>query len=151
MPTWSLKLYEVANREFAGKGGRMHLKEVLWVAMGGALGSSARFLLSSFVLHHTMHHKFPYGTFAVNVIGCLLAGVLVGVSQKHELISTEVRLLFLTGILGGFTTFSAFGVETHFLLRRGEVLLAFSYIALSLLCGFAALAIAYWLVPGGSR
>jgi CrcB protein len=131
--------------------GANSVKDVVWVAVGGALGSSARFLLSSFVLQQTAHHKFPYGTFTVNVVGCLLAGVLVGISQKHELISAEMRLLVLTGILGGFTTFSAFGVETHYLLRRGDVLVALTYVAVSLACGLAALALAYWLVPNGVR
>lgn len=123
------------------------MKEILLVAVGGALGSVARYSLSGYILHHTLQHKFPYGTFAVNVIGCLLAGILVGLAEKHDLISMEGRIFLLTGILGGFTTFSAFGVETIHLIRRGDFLVASSYVVFSVLCGVAALSVAYYLVP----
>jgi fluoride exporter len=123
------------------------MKELLLVAVGGALGSAARYSLSGFILHHTLQQKFPYGTFAVNVIGCLLAGVLVGLAEKHDLISMEGRLFLLVGILGGFTTFSAFGVETIHLIRRGDLLVASSYVVFSVLCGLAALWLAYYFVP----
>lgn len=123
------------------------MKELLLVALGGALGSGARYSLSGFILHHTLHSKFPYGTFAVNVIGCLLAGILVGLAEKHDLISMEGRLFLLTGILGGFTTFSAFGVETIHLLRRGDFLVASSYVVFSVACGLAALWLAYYFIP----
>jgi fluoride exporter len=123
------------------------MKEILLVAIGGALGSAARYSLSGFILHHTLQHKFPYGTFAVNVIGCLLAGILVGLAEKHDLISMEGRIFLLTGILGGFTTFSAFGVETIHLIRRGDFLVASSYVVFSVVCGLAALCLAYYFVP----
>jgi len=123
------------------------MKEILLVAVGGALGSAARYSLSGFILHHTLQHKFPYGTFAVNVIGCLLAGVLVGLAEKHDLISMEGRIFLLTGILGGFTTFSAFGVETIHLLRRGDFLVASSYVVFSVVCGLAALWLTYYFIP----
>src|SRR6185503_13238615 len=123
------------------------MKEILLVAVGGALGSAARYSMSGFILHHTLQHKFPYGTFAVNVIGCLLAGVLVGLAEKHDLISMEGRIFLLTGILGGFTTFSAFGVETIHLLRRGDFLVASSYVVFSVVCGLAALWLTYYFIP----
>ena len=119
------------------------MREVLLVALGGAIGATARYAMSGYILHHTIQNKFPYGTFAVNVIGCLFAGLLVGVAEKHHLVSAEARLFLLTGILGGFTTFSAFGVETIYLLRRGDVLVACSYVAFSVACGLAALWLAY--------
>jgi CrcB protein len=115
------------------------LKALLWVAIGGAAGSVARYKLSGFVLHHTIDWRFPAGTFVVNVLGCLVAGVLAGLAEKHELLSPETRLLLFTGVLGGFTTFSAFGLETVFLLRRGETLVAGANIILSVLAGLAAL------------
>lgn len=115
------------------------MKAALIVALGGALGSVARYKLSGWVLQHTLDWKFPAGTFVVNVSGCLLAGLLAGLAQKHELLSAEMRLLLFTGILGGFTTFSAFGLETVHLLRRGDLLIAGSNIALSVLAGLAAL------------
>lgn len=120
------------------------MKAVLLVALGGALGSVARFKLSGYVLHHTIDWRFPAGTFAVNVLGCLVAGLLAGLAEKYAFLSTEARLLLFTGILGGFTTFSAFGLETMYLLRRGEVLFAGANIFFSVALGLLAL----WLGLG---
>lgn len=122
----------------------MTAKAILLVALGGALGSVARYKLSGYVLQHTIDWRFPAGTFAVNVIGCLVAGLLAGLAEKHDFMSAETRLLVFTGILGGFTTFSAFGLETMFLLRRGEFLVAGANIVLSVVVGLAAL----WLGLG---
>jgi CrcB protein len=123
------------------------MNEVLLVAFGGALGSCSRYLLSGYVLNYTFQQKFPYGTFTVNIFGCLLAGLLVGFVEKHQMFSQETRLFLLTGIIGGFTTFSAFGVETVQLLRRGDFAVASAYVILSLLCGFLVLWFAYSVVP----
>jgi CrcB protein len=120
------------------------MKALLLVALGGALGSVARFKLSGYVLHHTIDWRFPAGTFAVNVIGCLAAGILAGLAEKHDMFSADTRLLLFTGILGGFTTFSAFGLETMFLLKRGDVLIAAANVILSVLAGLLAL----WLGLG---
>jgi CrcB protein len=115
------------------------MKALLLVALGGAVGSVARFKISGWILHHTIDWRFPAGTFAVNVLGCLVAGVLAGFAEKHDFFSPEARIFLFTGILGGFTTFSAFGLETMFLLRRGEVLIAGANVALSVAAGIAAL------------
>jgi len=115
------------------------VKGILLVALGGAIGSVAPYKLSGLVLHHTIEWRFPAGTFAVNVIGCLVAGVLMAFSEKAHLLSPEARLFLFTGLLGGFTTFSAFGVETVHLLRRGEVLVAALYVGLSVAVGVLAL------------
>jgi CrcB protein len=120
------------------------MKGILLVAFGGAVGSVARYKLSGWVLHHTLDWRFPAGTFAVNVIGCLLAGLLAGFAEKHDLFSPQARLLLFTGLLGGFTTFSAFGMETMHLLRRGELLVAGSNVVLSVVAGLVAL----WLGLG---
>ena len=120
------------------------MKGVLLVALGGAIGSVTRYKLSGLVLQHTIDWRFPAGTFAVNVIGCLVAGVLAGLAEKHEMFTADVRLLLFTGILGGFTTFSAFGLETMFLLKRGELMVASANIVLSVVAGLAAL----WLGLG---
>jgi CrcB protein len=120
------------------------MKAALIVALGGALGSVARFKLSGWILHHSLDWKFPAGTFAVNVTGCLLAGVLAGLAEKHDLFDAQMRLLLFTGLLGGFTTFSAFGLETMFLIRRGDFLVAGSNVALSVAAGLVAL----WLGLG---
>ena len=100
---------------------------IILVGAGGFIGSIARYLLSGWVLHHTLGGKFPWSTFVVNVLGCLLIGVLSGMIERLEWFTPQMRLLLLTGLLGGFTTFSAFGLETVFLLRRGEVLIAVAY------------------------
>jgi fluoride exporter len=120
------------------------MKGILLVALGGAIGSVARYKMSGYVLHHTVDWRFPAGTFAVNVVGCLVAGILAGLAEKHELFTQDVRLLLFTGLLGGFTTFSAFGLETMFLLRRGEVAVAGANIVLSVIAGLLAL----WLGLG---
>lgn len=115
------------------------MKAILLVALGGAVGSVARYKLSGYVLHHTIDWRFPAGTFAVNVVGCLVAGVLAGLAEKHDLLSPDTRLLLFTGVLGGFTTFSAFGLETMHLLKRGDVAVAAANVVLSVLAGLAAL------------
>ncbi|HEX2198310.1 MAG TPA: fluoride efflux transporter CrcB [Burkholderiales bacterium] len=127
------------------------MKAVLLVALGGALGSMARYKVSGWVLHHTMDWKFPAGTFAVNVAGCLIAGLLAGLAEKHEMLSADARLLLFTGLLGGFTTFSAFGLETMHLLRKGELLVAGSNVALSVAAGLLALWLALRLGLGAAR
>jgi CrcB protein len=117
------------------------MKSLLLVALGGGLGSMARYSLSAWVLHHTIAWKFPLGTFVVNVLGCFIAGLLAGLAERYEFFPAEARLLIFTGLLGGFTTFSAFGLETIFLFRRGEVLVAGTYVAASVLIGL----LAFWL------
>ena len=117
------------------------MTNILLVGLGGFIGSVARYKLGGWVLHLTVQEKFPFGTFAVNVAGRLVAGVLAGLVEKHDLFSAETRLFLFTGLLGGFTTFSAFGLETMFLLRRGEPWVAAIYAGASVLLGV----IAVWL------
>jgi fluoride exporter len=113
-------------------------KQSLLVAVGGALGSVARFKLGGFVLHHSEGWNFPASTFSVNVLGCLVIGLLAGLAERHDLFSPNARLLLFTGLLGGFTTFSAFGYETVFLIRRGLFAMAAGYVLLSVFCGLVA-------------
>ena len=114
------------------------LKQSLIVALGGAIGSVARFKLGGLALHHTEGWNFPISTFSVNVIGCLIIGVLGALAEHHDLFSPSIRLLLFTGLLGGFTTFSAFGYEAVYLLRRQLFLVATSYMVLSVAFGIAA-------------
>jgi len=123
------------------------MKAVLLVALGGAIGSVARLKLSGLVLHHTIDWRFPAGTFAVNVIGCLVAGVLAGLAEEHDMLSADARLLLFTGLLGGFTTFSAFGLETMHLLKRGDIAIAAANVLLSVAAGLLALWLGLGLVP----
>jgi CrcB protein len=113
--------------------------QIMLVGLGGCFGSIARYKLSGLVLHHSEYLRFPLPTFVVNVVGCLIAGALSGLIERHGWLSPDTRLLLFTGVLGGFTTISAFGVETVHLIRRGEVAIAFAYVGLSLLCGLGAL------------
>lgn len=115
------------------------MNQILLVGLGGFVGSIARFKLSGLVLHHSVDWRFPLPTFTVNVVGCIIAGVLSGLVERHGFFSPDTRVFLFTGLLGGFTTFSAFGVETVFLLRRGDAGVAFVYVALSLLCGIGVL------------
>jgi CrcB protein len=114
------------------------MKGILLVALGGAIGSVARFKVSGLVLHHTIDWRFPAGTFAVNILGCLAAGILAGLAEKYDMLSADARLLLFTGVLGGFTTFSAFGLETMHLMRRGDFAVAGANVALSVAAGLAA-------------
>lgn len=114
---------------------------ILLVGLGGFAGAVSRYLLGSWVLHHTLSSRFPWATFAINVLGCLLIGALAGLAERLDWFSASMRLLLLTGLLGGFTTFSAFGLEAVYLLRRGELLTASSYGLSSLV--FCVLAV--WL------
>ena len=123
------------------------MKGLLLVALGGAIGSVSRFKLSGLVLHHTIDWRFPAGTFAVNVLGCLLAGILAGLAEKHHFFDADVRLLVFTGFLGGFTTFSAFGLETMNLIKRGDVAVASANVLLSVVLGLLALWLGLSAVP----
>jgi len=103
------------------------------VALGGAFGSALRFWFST-LDHRYAKGAFPVNTFIVNILGSLVIGLLWGISEKYE-ISAMVRLFLFVGILGGFTTFSSFSLETINLLKTGEYRIAFLYITLSNVIG----------------
>ena len=117
------------------------MTNILLVGIGGFIGSVARYKLGGWLLHLTAQEKFPYSTFAINIIGCLIVGVLAALAEKHELFGPGARLFLFTGLLGGFTTFSAFGLETMFLLRRGEPWIAALYVVASVVLGLVAVLI----------
>jgi len=115
------------------------VKQLILVAIGGGIGAVARWQIGGLVLHQTADWRFPLGTFVVNVVGCVFAGLLSGLVIKHDMFTPDARMFLFTGVLGGFTTFSAFGVETVYLIRRQEYRIALSYALLSLICGIAGL------------
>ena len=119
------------------------LHPLLLVAIGGALGSMARYGLSALIVRQVNPVHFPWGTFSVNILGCLFAGVFLVAAEQFPAVNQEARLFIVTGLLGGFTTFSAFGIETLSLIRRGELLIAFSYASLSVILGVCAMWLAY--------
>ncbi|MGN6111848.1 MAG: fluoride efflux transporter CrcB [Luteimonas sp.] len=122
------------------------MKGILLVGIGGFAGSVARYKLGGLVLHLTAQERFPWSTFAINVLGCLVAGVLAGLAEECELFGPDTRLLVFTGLLGGFTTFSAFGLDALFLFRRGEFATALLYAGGSVVVGLAAAWIGWRLV-----
>jgi len=115
---------------------------LLLIAIGGALGSVARYLLSTFVLRVT-GTLFPLGTFVVNVIGCLVFGAIAGAASQRVQIAPGLRLFLLTGILGGFTTFSAYTFESYTLMRDGQFLWASINVVGQVVAGLAGLWVAY--------
>jgi len=121
------------------------VKSILLVALGGAIGSVARFKLSGWVLQQATNWRFPVGTFVVNVIGCFIAGALAGMAVKQDVFTPEARVFLFTGLLGGFTTFSAFGLETLLLLKRGEAGVAIANVVLSVTIGLIVAWLGYGL------
>ncbi|MEP6583876.1 MAG: fluoride efflux transporter CrcB [Ginsengibacter sp.] len=109
---------------------------IIAVGVGSCIGGILRYLLSLLIQNRSLS-TFPFGTLTVNIIGCFLIGVAFGFSER-DLISMEWKLFFVTGLLGGFTTFSSFSIETITLLRTGHSWLALSYIGLSLIIGLIA-------------
>jgi CrcB protein len=96
----------------------------LYVGVGGFFGSILRYWVSGVVQQALGQIGFPYGTLAVNTLGCLAVGALAQIADTHGLITPENRSLLIIGFLGGFTTFSTFGNESMNLVRDGEFLLA---------------------------
>lgn len=121
------------------------MNNVLLVAAGGAIGASARHLVGVASLR-VFGASFPYGTLIVNVLGCLVMGVFVGLLAARFQGSEALRLFVATGFLGGFTTFSAFSLDFTVLWDRGETGLAIGYVAVSVLVSLSALAAGMWLV-----
>ena len=107
------------------------IRNLLLVALGGAAGSVLRYLLSN------INTSFPWGTFAVNVLGSFLIGLLVGLMSKGVL-SPEMKLLLVTGFCGGFTTFSTFANESFSMMKAGDVLLTALYVGASVIIGILA-------------
>jgi fluoride exporter len=112
------------------------MKIIAAIGVGSCIGGICRYLLSRFIQDKFLS-AFPYGTLAVNIIGCFLIGIVFGLSERGN-ITLEWRLFLSTGLLGGFTTFSAFSNESVGLLKDGQLWPAFTYIACSVLIGLLA-------------
>ena len=112
--------------------------KILWVGFGGFLGSIGRYLLSGYVQHLLRNTGFPYGTLAVNLIGCLFIGFLSQWAATRGFLSSDARLFVFVGLLGGFTTFSTFGNETMNLWQAGTSAAAFANIVGHVALGLGA-------------
>ncbi|MFV2093371.1 MAG: fluoride efflux transporter CrcB [Hyphomicrobiales bacterium] len=110
----------------------------LMVAIGGAIGASGRHLFGITMLR-LFGSGFPWGTLSVNIVGSFLMGVLVELMALKLNISNEFRLFLATGILGGFTTFSAFSLEVALMIERKQFLIAGAYAGASIIVSVAAL------------
>jgi CrcB protein len=135
--------------EFPGvfSGAKMHkaLKAMSWLAgnklillaVAGAVGTLARYWLGGLV-HRLCGTSFPWGTLTINVIGCLLFGIVWSLADERMLISPQARIVILTGFMGAFTTFSTFAFETAQMLADDEWLRAIGNVALENVVGVAA-------------
>ena len=110
-------------------------KHAAAVVVGGGVGAFLRFAVGAWVVHHHPAAKFPWATLAVNWLGCLLIGLIYGWVEDRTMLGVSMRYFLVTGLLGGFTTFSAFGVETLYLFKRGESLMAWNYVLASVAGG----------------
>jgi fluoride exporter len=122
----------------------MPFKNILWVGLGGAAGSIARYLVHKY-LSQLYPHLFPVGTFVVNILGCFLIGLFYGLARKHEYFTPDLRILLMAGLCGGFTTFSAFTLEGMQLLHQQKFLIFTLYFGLSVLIGLIATFTGTWL------
>ncbi len=121
------------------------MAHLVFVALGGAIGATLRYL-AGLLATRLLGAGFPWGTMAVNIAGSLAMGVLVALLARKSGVSAELRLFLATGLLGGFTTFSAFSLDVAVLWERGDLPAAFSYVTASVVLSIAALFAGLWLV-----
>ena len=114
------------------------LPQLLWVGVGGFLGSVARFVIAGFFNRLSPLLAFPVGTLAVNILGCFLIGLLYGLAESRDILGTDIRIFLFIGVLGGFTTYSTFGFESLALLQDGEFFKTSANILLHVIVGLAA-------------
>ncbi|NDC80127.1 MAG: fluoride efflux transporter CrcB [Verrucomicrobia bacterium] len=110
-------------------------RHALAAMVGGGVASLLRFSVGAWVVHLYPNEKIPWATLAVNWLGCLMVGLIYGWASDRWWMGLHMRYLLVTGFLGGFTTFSAFSVETILLFRRGELILAWIYVLASVAGG----------------
>ena len=120
------------------------MKQLILVFIGGGFGSIFRYLLTKYL--NSPVTGIPYGTFAANIIGSLLIGIILGFAAKNESLSESHTLLLATGFCGGFTTFSTFAYENHVFLKSGDFASFAIYTIASFTLGFLAVFLGMYLV-----
>jgi len=118
------------------------LKQLLLIGTGGFIGSVARYLISRLNTRIDWL-SIPIGTLTVNVLGSLLIGFLIGISEKSPVLTVEWRMFLMVGLCGGFTTFSSFSGENLVLMKNGQILPLLLYTGLSIFLGFIAVYLGY--------
>ena len=118
------------------------LKQLLLIGTGGFIGSVARYLVSRLNTRIDWL-SIPIGTLTVNVLGSLLIGFLIGISEKSPVLTLEWRMFLMVGLCGGFTTFSSFSGENLVLMKNGQILPLLLYTGLSIFLGFIAVYLGY--------
>ncbi|MEY8780677.1 fluoride efflux transporter CrcB [Allomuricauda sp. XS_ASV26] len=119
------------------------MKQALLVFLGGGFGSVLRYLVSKPL--NSISQNFFVGTFTVNILGCLIIGLVLGFSAKGDILSENNSLLLATGFCGGFTTFSAFAFEKHTFLKSGDYLNFAIYMMASIILGILSVVLGLWL------
>lgn len=122
------------------------IKEIIAIALGGALGSVLRFLLSSWIQSRTKAVFFPWGIFIVNVVGCWLIGILFGIWAGRMYSGVILRSGLLIGLLGGFTTFSSFTLDSMKIFQSGSYGIALLYILASVIVGILATVLGFSMI-----
>ena len=117
------------------------IKDIVFVGIGSGIGGICRYLISLSMSHS--QGSFPWGTFAVNIVGCLLIGILWGLTSRFQHLAPPFSLLFMVGFCGGFTTFSTFSKEGLMMLQNNNYALFALYILGSVALGIAAVALGY--------
>jgi CrcB protein len=113
------------------------VKPILVIFLGGGIGSVCRYL-AGLSITRQLPTAFPAGTFIINITGCFLIGLLYGIADRHSWLTVEWRLFLMTGICGGYTTFSTFSYEAISLVRQGNYTYFLLYVTLSVVVGLLA-------------
>ena len=116
----------------------------LLLFLGGGIGTILRYEVSGLVQDH-LGSSFPWGTFVVNVTGCLAIGLFATLADERGMLGSPARLFLMVGVTGGYTTFSTFGLETWRLLQTGDLVPAFANVAGSVVVGLVSLVIGVFL------
>ncbi len=120
------------------------MKNILLVFLGGGFGSVLRYIIGKYL--NNAENGIPYGTFAANILGSLLIGIILGFAAKNDTLSQNQTLLLATGFCGGFTTFSTFAYENHVFLKSGDFTSFALYTIASFVIGLLAVFFGMYLV-----